>query len=358
MCGNRVRLGQNGWRRTFRTPDATTASRSPPCKRTRPVCNDERDKVLLSGAEGNILPIESRIMKKFSMLLALLAVLLEGLSCPQSAVAQDQKSDDLYKKALALAKAGKLAEAEEPVSTLLAQANDQVAQLLMLRASLRAQAGRFQDAVGDLEQVIQINPSNHWPWFILTPLLIQTGETTKYRTQCKEMLRRFYDTTDVAVAERVAKSCLLLPSALDPVDSIRAAELADNSVALTKRGELRPYPRMTKGLAEYRRGRFARAIETIDLLLKEMSEAEHAGQPMTAFDDCKADTYFISAMAHHQLKETDQARSALNLGREIVRTKLPGADDKNLGPDWWAPLLTHILMSEAIKTVGASTPVP
>ena len=25
MCGNRVRLGQSGWRRTFRTPHATTA---------------------------------------------------------------------------------------------------------------------------------------------------------------------------------------------------------------------------------------------------------------------------------------------------------------------------------------------
>jgi hypothetical protein len=237
---------------------------------------------------------------------------------------------------------------------LLDQANDQVAQLLMFRAGLRVQKGRSHDAACDLEQVIQTTPSNHWPWFVSTPLLVQTGETAKYRAQCTEMLRRFSDTTDPDIAERVAKTCLLLPSTLDPEDSILAANLADNSVALSKKGELAPYRRMGKGLAEYRRGRFASASETIDLLQMELSEPANAG----SYDDCRACACFISAMAHHQLKETNRARAGLNLGREIVRTKLVSADGKYLTPAWWSVLMTQILMSEAAKTGGGETSAP
>lgn len=282
--------------------------------------------------------------------------LLEGLSVPQAVIAQEPKTEDLYKQALAQAEAGKLAEAEDSLNSLLAQANDQVAQLLMFRANLRADMGRFQDAASDLEQVIKINPSEHGPWFILTPLLVQTGEFAKYRTHCKEMLRRFSDTTDGSVAERGAKSCLRVPSALEPEDSVLAEKLADKSVALTKEGDFWPWRRMTKGLAEYRRGRFASARETIDGVQKEMSDAEHAGRSAASFDMCKADTCFIPAMAHHQLKEMDQGRAALEQGRSIVRTKLPGLGDKNLGPAWWDVLMTYILMSEASTAIGVSTP--
>ena len=150
---------------------------------------------------------------KSSFYLSLTVIaLLGGLSRPEGAMAQDRKSYELYTNAMALAQAGKPAEAETPLNAMLAQANDQVAQLLMFRAGLRAQTGRFQDAADrDMEQAIKINPANHWAWFISTPLLVQTGETAKYRAQCKEMLRRFDDTTDADIAERVAKTCPAAP---------------------------------------------------------------------------------------------------------------------------------------------------
>ena len=142
---------------------------------------------------------------------------------------------------------------------------------------------------------------------------------------------------------------------MDAEDNIRAANLADNSVALSKEGEFGPTAEWAKRLAEYRRGRFANASETIDLLQMQLSEPANAGST----DDCRACACFISAMAHHQLQETNRARAALNLGREIVRTKLVNADGKYLTSAWWSVLMTQILMSEAAKTVGTpSTPVP
>jgi tetratricopeptide (TPR) repeat protein len=295
-------------------------------------------------------------MKSSVHLILTVIALLEGLSGPRAAIGQETNNGDLYQKALALAQAGKLGEAEEPLNSLLTQENDRVAQLLFFRASLRAQMGRFQDAASDLEHVIKIDPSNHAAWFTLTPLLVRAGEIPEYRTNCKEMLRRFNDTTEAPIANRIAKSCLLVPSALDPEDVITAAKLADESVALTKEGEFWPWRSMTQGLAEFRRGGFARASELMDRFQKEMRDAEQAGTLSGDWSTCKADACFISAMAHQQLKQTNQAQAALERGRTIVRTKLPDLNGKDLGSDWWDVLWTYILMSEASKTVGVSAP--
>jgi tetratricopeptide (TPR) repeat protein len=295
-------------------------------------------------------------MKSPVHLVLTVIALLEGLSGLRVAIGQETNSGDLYQKAQALAQEGKLSDAEEPLNSLLAQENDRVAQLLFFRASLRAQMGRFQDAARDFEQVIKIDPSNHSPWFNLTPLLVRAGEIPEYRTNCKEMLRRFSDTTEAPIANRIAKSCLLIPSALDPEDVITAAKLADKSVALTKEGEFWPWRSMTQGLAEYRRGGFARASELTDRFEKEMHDAEQAGTLPGDWSTCKADACFISAMAHQQLKETSQAQAALARGRVIVRAKLPDLSGKDLGSAWCDVLWTYILMSEASKTVEASVP--
>ncbi len=57
-----------------------------------------------------------------------------------------------------------------------------------------------------------------------------------------------------------------------------------------------------------------------------------------------------------QLKATDQARAALDKGREILRTRAPDLRGKDLGSAWWDVLMDYILMSEAEKTVGAAMP--
>jgi beta-lactamase regulating signal transducer with metallopeptidase domain len=224
------------------------------------------------------------------------------------------------------------------------------------RAELRAEAGLFQDAAADFQQGLQLEPSDHMMWFWSTSLLIQNGDIAKYRTNCIEMLRRFSETKDGSAAEIVAKTCLWIPDAVDPQDSALAAKLADKSVALTKEGDFKPWRRMAKALADYRRGQFKSAGDALDLLLKEMNDAEQAGRKTPSFDPCKADVCFVCAMAHQQVKETEQARAALDQGHEVVRTKLPGMDAGNLGPDWMNILMTDKLMSEADKTMGIVPP--
>jgi len=260
----------------------------------------------------------------------------------------------VYKQAGALADAGKLAESEELLNNLLGETKGPAAQILklrglQLRGDVRARMGRFIEAVSDFEQVVQTDPYDHQPWFRLTLLLAQTGDVAKYRARCKEMLHRFSDTTDPAVATRIAKSCLVMPSVLDAEDVVLAERLADAALALTPPGQYFPWRGMTAGLAEYRRGEFARAGEIIEGVGPTMGEGN-------GWSACKADVFLISAMTHQKLKETDKARAAFDQGRELARSKLPSLDSKDLHPDWWDVLFANMLMSEAGKSIDDAKP--
>jgi serine/threonine protein kinase len=219
-------------------------------------------------------------------------------------------------------------------------------QVLTSRAFISAQSGRFQEAAADLAQVIKTGPSNHVFWYVLTPLLIQSGKIADYHTHCKAMLNRFGKNTDPLIADRTAKTCLLLPSAVGPDDLTLAANLAEYAVTHGKDSRWLHWLLLTKGLAEYRQSHFTGAIEMTQLAQKEL-----AHRPDGARDMCEAETYFVSAMARHQLNQPDEARAALAHGVAIVRTKLPKLDSGDLGKAWWSVLETYIVMREAKETV-------
>jgi hypothetical protein len=120
-------------------------------------------------------------------------------------------------------------------------------------------------------------------------------------------------------------------------------------VALTPPGQFFPWRGMTMGLAEYRRGELARANEIVDSVGPALGEGN-------GWSACGADVFFISAMTHQQLKETDKARAAYDQGRELVRSKLPALDSKDLHPDWWDVLFANMLMSEAGKSIDGAKP--
>ncbi len=286
---------------------------------------------------------------RWSFLWLALALVL-GESGLQAAFAQEPNVKEAFEQAAALARAGKLAEAEAPLNRLLAETNDAaIPRVLMFRAFLRADNGRLQEAATDLKRVLEIDPSDHMPWFQLAPLLVQIGETNEYRNHCEAMLRRFSGTTSASVAERTAKCCLLTPSALSPAGLALAARVAKNAVALGKRGEIMPWRLMTQGLAEYRQGHFARALKMLELAQTQTTQTQDPTRDM-----CRTETYFIAAMAHYKLKQPDEARTAWKHGHVFVQAKLPSLDGSNLGPGWVDVLMTYILMAEAKMTLEST----
>jgi tetratricopeptide (TPR) repeat protein len=218
---------------------------------------------------------------------------------------------------------------------------------------LIAQAGRFAEAASDLAEVIDLNESQNWKLYLLTPLLIQSGRIADYTNHCKSMLDRFENTTDPSVAERTAKSCLLLPQAVGTNDLARATKLAAHAVSLSKEGDWMHWRLMTRGLAEYRSGRYDDALQTEALAQKAAAHARELNAPA-----CEADTYFVSAMAHAKLKQKRQAHADLERALNIVQTKLPKLDNGDLGQRWFDTLMADIILREARETVeGVSTGV-
>ena len=263
--------------------------------------------------------------------------------------ARQLEARDLFKQASDLARDGKLAQAEAPLDRLLVATNDdadQTAQFLVLRAKILARTARWQQAAADLTQATQIAPAEYFSWYMLTPLLIQSGRIADYRAHCKEMLDRFGASTAPWIAEATAKTCLLLPAAVGPDDLSLAAKVAENAVALSAKGDRMYWRLMTKGLAEYRQGHFASAIEKMQLSQQSMNR-----MPVAALA-CKADSYFVMALARHQLQQPSEARAALASGLEIVRQKLPRLDGEDLGESWFDVLPAYILMREAQETMG------
>jgi tetratricopeptide (TPR) repeat protein/roadblock/LC7 domain-containing protein len=221
-----------------------------------------------------------------------------------------------------------------------------MAALLRARGTLCAQFAQWTLAAGDLTKAIALDPDEHWNWYQLAPLLLETGDAGGYREHCHAMLTRFGATTDPPIAERTAKVCLLLP--LDAADLAAANKLAETAVTLGKDDDWVVYYQFAKGFAEYRQANFAQAVEWTRKALR---------QPGADYNrDIQA--YSVLALALHRLNKVGEAREALSKATELAGTKLPKLDSRDLGPAWHTWIIAQTLLREAKALLeGPSAPV-
>src|ERR1051326_1999880 len=115
---------------------------------------------------------------------------------------------------------------------------------------------------------------------------------------------------------------------------LKPGQVAD-VLARRDRGDL-PWFQLCKGLAEYRQGHFAGAV---DWTQKVLSQTGHDQER-----DLQA--YMVLAMAQYGSKQAEEARAVLAKGVEIAEKKLPRLDSGNLG-NWIDWIIAHTLMREA-----------
>jgi serine/threonine-protein kinase len=110
------------------------------------------------------------------------------------------------------------------------------------------------------QKALEANPPEHNAWFGYAELCLFLGQNEEYRRACRAMLARFGAATDPFLAERVGRSCILLPPTEDELR--KALVLIDRAVAPghPEHDRARPYFLFAKGLAEYRQGRLGGAI--------------------------------------------------------------------------------------------------
>jgi len=250
-----------------------------------------------------------------------------------------QWESDVEKLTGILAQEGKFDQAEEVFNeTLTLDIRNQSlsTNLLEQRASFLARRCHWKEAAADYLKLIEFLPDNHFLYHSLGPLLVQSGDRDGYRRHCASIVAHFAGTNDPVVAERMAKECLILPDA--GVDLSVVTALADTAV--TKGQDmpgLLPWFKFTKSLAEYRAGHYASSAEWAQQVLP---KAENNPNLESA-------ARMVLAMAQYQLHQTEDSRSNLGAGMEVIERSVPRLDTGDNGGSPTDPIIARALMKEA-----------
>jgi serine/threonine protein kinase len=214
--------------------------------------------------------------------------------------------------------------------------------LFILRADLFARRGRWKEAARDAAKVVEYHPESHESYHMLAPLLVASGDLEGYQQLCRRIVARFGETSALAVADRMAKDCLILPSA--GVDLKPVAVMAEVAVSKGASTPPAPFYQCCKALAEYRQGHFDGAAHWAELAAK------------NPFPYSQAEAEAILAMSQYQLKQVEKARIALAKGDTVVAEQLPKLGSHDLGYDWRDWIIVHALLTEAKGLIEGVAP--
>jgi len=207
--------------------------------------------------------------------------------------------------------------------------------LLMVRAGVLARRARWKEAAADAAKAAAAKPDNDAQYgHILTLLRLADGDREEARQTCQQTLARFTATNDANAAVRMASDCLVIP--LAGVDIEAAAGLADS--AMTK-NSTNVFHQFCKKLAEYRQGRFASAVT---YMANPLESHGHSWD-----DRLHLQAHVVLAMAHWQLKQSDQARAALAEALKLAETTFPKAETGDLGTGWQDEIISQTLLAKA-----------
>ncbi|MFO0878225.1 MAG: protein kinase [Gemmataceae bacterium] len=196
---------------------------------------------------------------------------------------------------------------------------------------------RWKESARDLVEACQHEPGNHYHWFLAAVLLASLDDEPVYSRHRAEMLRRFGDSRDGVIAERIAKVALLAPAKGD--DLKRAVALAERAKIAS--GLSVPVT-LAVALAELRQGH-------VDAARTLARSAGAQGNPGTYFA--------VTALAIEALALAEQgkpeASEAVLAKAESQMAGWPGVRRDDLGPAWADLLVGRILVREAAARLGA-----
>jgi hypothetical protein len=264
-------------------------------------------------------------------------------------IAGARESQGQMEQATSLLNRGNLAEAEVLLDAMLdgsMSGGSFEAQALEMRADLRARTGRFEEAAADLTRLIEIDPADHWNWFVLSPLLVHLGKDTGYDSMRTAMLDRFRDSEDALTAERVAKAALLRPLGEADSEMIQnllktiSAQGTQNQYANEFRQYLDGF-KLCEAMAAYRLGNYDEAVKLSHSVLN------------SSYPFFIPAGYAVQAMGHHRSQRPFEARKALDAGRKVALERLPQLDNPDLGHIWNDVLIVDILLNEATELLSS-----
>jgi serine/threonine-protein kinase len=200
--------------------------------------------------------------------------------------------------------------------------------------SVMMRQGRADELLASWRQALKASPPEHDAWFGYAELCLFLGQEEEYHRARRALLDRFGATTDPGIAERVGRTCLLVPVTGDELrkgDALTARAVAAKK---TTPAWVYPYFRFARGLAEYRLGHWASAGAIMEY---------EASQVMGAAPR------LVLAMAQHEQGWKKEARTTLARAVAAFDWSAAQADNR----DAW---IGHILRREAEAKILAKLP--
>lgn len=241
---------------------------------------------------------------------------------------------DIVGAAAVLLTQGKLGQADEKINTLpptfrkYAPSNYVGAAVIFrVLGDWEARQEKWPMALKNYSNVVITLPADPAGYCSFALLQFQTGGRDQYLQARKEMLARFSTVSDPSLAGQIARTCLISPV---PDDSGNVQRLIDAAAASRPPNAPGDDLQFLKGLAEYRRGHFAEAIQQLQKL------AANGGQDIRSLQ-----AGVIMAMAEQALGQTGAARESLaGVLPRLERGPILNADWR----DW---VITSALVQEA-----------
>jgi eukaryotic-like serine/threonine-protein kinase len=200
-------------------------------------------------------------------------------------------------------------------------------------ADNQARHGRWPAAISNFSKVITIVPSDFPAYPSRALLCVQTGDREAWRRDCELMLHRFVGTADPVIATRIAQTCLILPPPDDELNDIgKMVEIANTANSPHKTWSDVYF---VKGLAEYRLGHFAGAVEWLQ---KSTPETGHWPREVMV--------RAVLALAQHHLGQMAEARAALSDAMQSADRNLARLGE-DLDAQWRDWIMAHRLLDEA-----------
>ena len=142
--------------------------------------------------------------------------------------------------------------------------------------------GRYAEADQVLSQAQNYRPEDHWKWYKRGCLLAYMGREEEYSTLCKAMVNRFGDSEDPDTADRVVKTALLLRRS-DAGETRESLRQSESLVRFLEKSPDNPWRLQTRGIFEYRAGRYAEAIHLLQRSIEMFEDASDrtSGAPIS-----------------------------------------------------------------------------
>jgi Flp pilus assembly protein TadD len=207
------------------------------------------------------------------------------------------------------------------------------------------QEGRYEEAIPHFEQVLRRQPDAAWVRFETAVVCLYAGDEKAYQHHGRELLEQARGTSDPRIADRAAKVCLL--GGDHPPDLPLAAELAGRATALGAGDSAGNYFQMLRGMAAYRSGEDAEALDWLH-------RSQEVRNPY-----CSSTAIVFEAMTLQRLNRPDEARAALGRADAVyhdLEAQQAGSPSGPLGPDWVDLLIFQIARREAATVVALPTP--